>query len=438
MATVELTVGQREDFASRFSRLREQAGLTKSALAAPRYTVSYVSQIEAGRRFPSDEALAYFAGRLGVSSTHLQSGIPDGLDDRLAYRLEEGRASLRTGDPARTHEVALEVSDESRAYRLDHRAAQALALAGDALSTLGRTREAIDRYEEALEDGLTERERGVVVAALAQAYRMVGDLSYAIGLVESHLKASSDAPLDPGLSADLHSVLVSVYFERGDVTRAERVAEQALAAASEGASPRSRANVLWAASRVLAEAKRWDEALELARDARLIIEGLSDQVRLARVHSAYAYLCLESEPPRLDEAEEHLDEAGRLLSDDGPSPELAYVHEEQGRLALLDGRPADALERSEMALVGLGDDPLRRGDCLYLRARALAELRRYDAALDNFHEAAAVFEKSGARQRVAGCYREIGEIQLLAGDLEAVVDSFRSGLEALDPRRSRA
>ena len=39
--------------AQRFQESRVRAGLTKTALARPRYTVSYVSQIEAGRRSPS-------------------------------------------------------------------------------------------------------------------------------------------------------------------------------------------------------------------------------------------------------------------------------------------------------------------------------------------------------------------------------------------------
>src|SRR5437016_2575602 len=41
------------DLASRFRELRVRAGLTKTALARPKYTVSYVSQIESGRRNPS-------------------------------------------------------------------------------------------------------------------------------------------------------------------------------------------------------------------------------------------------------------------------------------------------------------------------------------------------------------------------------------------------
>jgi tetratricopeptide (TPR) repeat protein len=368
-----------EPLAGRFSRLREQAGLTQSALAAPRYTVSYVSQIEAGRRTPSDDALSYFAERLGVAPSYLRTGIPDDLGDKLAYRIEEGYVQLRSGEPTGALEIAIAIRDESEHYGLENWRSRALVLAANALATLGRTREAIDKFEEALEDGLTERERGAIVAGLAAAYRKVGDLSYAADLIESELRGGGSAPLDPAISAELHTGLLAVYFERGDVTKAERVAERALAAASEGATPSSRANVLWAASRVLAEAKRWDEALEFAREARSIIEGLNDKYRLARVHSAYADLCLESDPPRLEEAAKHLESSEEILGRDGPPRELAYVHIEQGRLALLSQRPADALTFSERALELDGDDPLQRAECLFVRGRALAELEQREA-----------------------------------------------------------
>ena len=69
------------DLAGRLRDLRIQAGLTKTALAKPRYTVSYVSQIEAGRRTPSSEAMAFFARQLGVSPNFLATGIPEGIED---------------------------------------------------------------------------------------------------------------------------------------------------------------------------------------------------------------------------------------------------------------------------------------------------------------------------------------------------------------------
>src|SRR6266545_2809169 len=184
------------ELAARIRDLRVQAGLTKTALARPRYTVSYVSQIESGRRTPSTEAQAE----------------------------EYGLSSL-------SHQGKL--------------------VSAEALAQQGRFPEAIDAYEEVLELDLPERDRALAVAGLAKVYRTVGDLAYAAQIVESFLDRSNRGPLDPSLTAELQSVLVSIYFERGDVTRAERAARRALAAASHGGSLELRAKAYWYASRVL-------------------------------------------------------------------------------------------------------------------------------------------------------------------------------------------
>src|SRR6478735_7020918 len=81
--------------AERFRDLRTQAGLSKTALAKGRYTVSYVSQIESGKRTPSSDAMEFFAERLHVSPRFLATGVPDGMEDALRYRLEEAVRATR-------------------------------------------------------------------------------------------------------------------------------------------------------------------------------------------------------------------------------------------------------------------------------------------------------------------------------------------------------
>src|SRR6266508_3558318 len=83
------------ELAARIRDLRVQAGLSKTALARPRYTVSYVSQIESGKRTPSADAMEFFAERLGVSPRFLSTGVPDGMEDSLRYRLEDAVRATR-------------------------------------------------------------------------------------------------------------------------------------------------------------------------------------------------------------------------------------------------------------------------------------------------------------------------------------------------------
>ena len=425
------------DLSSRFKELRLRAGLNKTALARPRYTVSYVSQIESGRRTPSPEAMEFFAERLGVTPRYLATGIPDGLEDELRYRLEEANRANREGDFARAEAILRELVAQSEQYALERLHARSLAALGEALALQGRYREAIDKLEEAVLGELPEREAGMAVSRLARTYRVVGDLNYAGEVVESFLNRDA-RPVDPGVMAELQAVLISIYFERGDVMRAERAARRALAAAEEGAPPEIRANVYWDASRVMAESKQWDEAMEFATRARVLMEELDDRRSVARLHTNYAFICLEAEPPRIDEARDHLDVAEDWLTRAGAGRELAYVYSERSRLALLDQEPEEAVKYADLAVERAGLDDLEVARSLFLKGRAQAILRKRIEARLALQHAADLFEKHGARQQQASAWRELGELDLAEGDVSSAVEALRAGLEALDPHRSRA
>ena len=425
------------DLATRLRDLRTRAGLTKTALAKPRYTVSYVSQIEAGRRTPSAEALSFFANQLGVTPRYLSTGIPDGVEDEVRFRLEEAREALRNGDAKQTEEIARTALEDSAQYDLAVLKRQALLIAAEAIAQQGNLQGAVDLFEQLLENDLPQHEAGLAVVGLARAYRTMGDLSYAAQVVESFLSRTSEEPLDPSLATELQSVLVSIYFERGDINKAERSARRALAAASQIDSLEIKAKTYWYAGRVFAEAKRWDEALELATRARVLMEEMEDRQSVARLHNAYAFICLETDPPKLEDAREHLERAETLLKEAGAPGDLAYVYEERGRLALLEDRPGEALDYAERGLADAQPDALEQARCLYLKGRALAALGRSDEARMALREAAERFRSQGARQQEASCWRELGELDLEAGDTTSAVEALRSGLAALEPHRTR-
>jgi tetratricopeptide (TPR) repeat protein len=427
------------ELAARIRDLRVQAGLTKTALAKPRYTVSYVSQIESGRRTPSAEALEFFAGQLGVSPDFLATGIPEDVEELLRYRLEEARVAIRHGRSGDAGSLAENAIAQAEEYNLSLLAHQGKLVQAEALTQRGRFPEAIDVYEEALEHDLPERDRALAVAGLAKVSRTVGDLTYAVQIVEEFLaKKERPGPLDPSITAELQSVLVSIYFERGDVYRAERAAHRALAAASHGGSLDLRAKAYWYASRVLAENRKWGEALDYATRAAVLMEELDDRHNLARLHNAYAFICLEVDPPRLEEAREHLDRAEALLPAEVAASEVAYIHEERGRVAMLGNDPEEALRWAERGLAEAGGDELELARCLYLKGRALSVLGRRGEAREPLAAGAAAFRAQGSRQQEASCWRELAELDVAEGDLPSAVNAFRAGLEALDQTRTRA
>jgi len=427
------------ELADRIRDLRTQAGLSKTALAKPRYTLSYVSQIEAGRRTPSPEALAFFAERLGVSPRYLTTGIPEDIEERLAYRIEEGRVALREGKPHDALDVLGSVRAQAEEYALPALRSQAMILIGDALIQLGKINEAVDVLEETRERGeLSPRDEGMVVAALARAYRVVGDLTYAAEVAETFLARRDHGPLDLPVVVELQSVLISIYFERGDMLRAERAARRALLAAPLITSLEQKARIYWYVARVLTEAKKWGEALEAATRARVIMEELEDRRSVARLHNAFAFICIETDPPRAEEAHEHLRKAEALLVDLGAPGDLLSTYTERARLALLEDEPEVALGFADRALADSPPEELERARALYLKGRILGVLGRTAEARPNLREAVTSFRGHGARQEEASCWRELGELDLAEGDVPAAVEALRAGLEALDPRRTRA
>jgi tetratricopeptide (TPR) repeat protein len=425
------------ELAQRFRELREHAGLTGRALAVPRYDPSYVSQIESGKRQPSSEAMHFFAQRLGVSPKFLATGVPDGVESRLHYGLEHARELVRQGEPLEAERNLEKILAQVQEYDLPRLQAQVLTVLGDSLRQKGEQRQAVDVYERAVGGALTRREKGAAVGGLARALLALGDLNYGVEVIESYLKEQNGDPIDATVLTDLQSVLVSIYFERGEIVRAERAAKRALASAGPDVPLPVRAVAYWHASRVVAELKQWDDALELATRARVLMEESEDRRRVGRLHNAYAFLCLEADPPRLREAKWHLDTAEQMLTE-ASGDDRAQVHAERSRLALMEERPDEALQQATLALAAVTADRLEFARCLFLKGRALSALGRGQEAAETLREAADLFRSRGARQQEAACWREMGELHLARNDFEGAIFALKAGLEALDPRRSRA
>src|SRR5215469_3779549 len=61
-------------------QVRRKLRITQKQLAAPEFSISYISAIERGRIRPSLKALDILARRLGVSSAELLADLPGGYE----------------------------------------------------------------------------------------------------------------------------------------------------------------------------------------------------------------------------------------------------------------------------------------------------------------------------------------------------------------------
>src|SRR5690349_15322067 len=103
---------------------RQRAGLTKTALAKPRYTVSYISQIESGKRSPSPDALGYLADRLGVAPGFLATGVPDDEEDRLRFAIDDARLAMRDARHEESEALLLAARESAERFGLVRALAQ--------------------------------------------------------------------------------------------------------------------------------------------------------------------------------------------------------------------------------------------------------------------------------------------------------------------------
>jgi transcriptional regulator with XRE-family HTH domain len=120
----------------RLRELRVQRRLTSSALAFPRYSVSFISQIERGHRNPSSDTIRFLAAKLGVSARYLATGVPDDVDAWLRYEIEASRKDLDDGLAAKAEERIRSVLQAAVEYDLGRVRAQALVILGEALAKL--------------------------------------------------------------------------------------------------------------------------------------------------------------------------------------------------------------------------------------------------------------------------------------------------------------
>ena len=84
--------------ADRVRQARLAAGLSQTALAGDAFSPSYISLIEAGRREPTDAALAVLAGRLGSTVEYLKHGDDGPNEARTKLEVDYAKLELTSGE----------------------------------------------------------------------------------------------------------------------------------------------------------------------------------------------------------------------------------------------------------------------------------------------------------------------------------------------------
>jgi len=169
--------------------VRTKLGMTQAQLAAPEFSISYISAIERGKIRPSLKALSVLARRLDVPLTFLLEGSPAGAaearavgyspadsgpDQRIDVDLLQAAVLVQQGAYLEAEELLAPIQPErittDQVYRLYLLRGQIHSSAGEYQEAVVDLRAAIAQGEALNDSEYTERARNLLGTAYYQLY----------------------------------------------------------------------------------------------------------------------------------------------------------------------------------------------------------------------------------------------------------------------------
>lgn len=414
-------------FGARLRAARQRAGLTQAALADGRYTKAYVSALEHGHIRPSMAALAFLAGRLGVSPTTLLGG--DDERERSWARLEAD-VHLASGDWQRAADGYRDLLDGG----LDG-APRAESLVGlaEALYRLDRGREAINLAAEA---ATRFADAGRWADAALATYWQAAGLYHAEASAEARvLLEDLERRIREGLvvAPDFEPrvlVLLAMVESRDDRPGpALGYLESARARLAE-LDDRRRATFLFSLAITYRELgdleaaiRAGTESLAVFRAAEARFESASLENELALVHLALG---------NLERARSHVEAATATFDQLGDRRWLAHTTETLAQIELAAGDPDRAHAAADEAVAIARETGNQKAlvSSLLSAARSARLLGDPEAAEQALDEAATICRSLDRRSQLRDVLAEWSDAAAARGDLERALRLAREAVEA--------
>lgn len=369
--TTEETVGKR------IRRLRRSRGLSQRELGGPGVSYTYISRIEGGYRNPSDKALRYLAGRLGVYVDYLKDGRAIPASKERELRLADAELELRLGsDLGRAEEILRELLAEEEPDGLEVRIRAAL---GTLRARAGDNEEARRQLERVIESGGARPEtRPDVFEVLSRAYLATNAPHLATKLLEECVAAVDRDERHATAQIRFRSFLANALASSGALTKAREVLEEATRRAELLGGLGEQVALHWERARLFWLQGEGDAALSAINYARALAQLADDTLQVARAHLAAAqYLNLLG---RAEEAGPHLERAERLLAFGEDTADRGVLRAEQAHREVRLGNAVRALELATEAAELLAEHALHAPNADHALAAAYAATGDLDAA----------------------------------------------------------
>jgi transcriptional regulator with XRE-family HTH domain/predicted negative regulator of RcsB-dependent stress response len=416
-----------EPLGARIRRLRAERGWTQRELAEPGYDRGFLAKVETGSRPPSEEMLAYLAGRLGLSVDDLRFGRPPGVADELRASLDEGYRDLEQGRVALAEERFAAVGKQAAGYHLDDVECYARFCLAEVKWQLFDIEGAQKLLEHAAElsDAAPPWLRAMIVHRWSGCRYLSGDAGTAIARVESALNSPD---LDPDAELCLLSALIHPLMEMGGLHRAQRAAVDGLRLARAASRPDFVARFHRQASQVWQAIGQPERAEQDLIEACRLFASVGFDRDAARCRWARGYLLRRL--GRLDEARAELTSARDQLAAIGAEEGVAGATLELAEVRLRQGAPDEAASLVSEVWPLLARDVESLGEATGLLGQVAQSRGDLPEATRLLREAAEIQTRASLHGAAISTSLRLGDVLRQRGHLDEAVKAYQRGLDS--------
>ncbi|MBA2286057.1 MAG: tetratricopeptide repeat protein [Ktedonobacteraceae bacterium] len=426
--------------------VRTKLGLTQAQLAAPEFSISYISAIERGKIRPSLKALSILARRLDVPLTFLLEGTPAGAaearavgyspadsgpDQRIEVDLLHANVLVQQHEYKQAEQVLAPIQPErittDQVYRLYLLRGLIHLGEGEYQEAVVDLRAAVGQGEALTDLEYTERARNL----LGRAYFLLYNYTLAL---ENHLRCNmvieNGQMNDPVFALDVFSNLANDYFRHGEPEKAIDFYNRALKTL-DGINRDSKSF----AQKYMEISQRYKAAgkLSMAREyalRSLAIYEMRDEQRVVGLTHQRLGKTLEKQDD-LDGAEKEYRQAIEIERELNDEVAASICHTSLAELLLKRDQPDEAEKEAQEALTFArsSQDPQTQGQALIALAQIRHQAGDFKAADDLFTQALEMLDASNAHEIAASAYFRFATLLEARGDMPRSLQIYKRAYE---------
>ncbi|GAC1365364.1 MAG: hypothetical protein NVS2B12_10600 [Ktedonobacteraceae bacterium] len=426
--------------------VRTKLGMTQAQLAAPEFSISYISAIERGKIRPSLKALSILARRLDVPLTFLLEGSPAGAaearavgyspadsgpDQRVDVDLLQANVLIQQGAYTAA-ELLLEPIQPERitidqVYRLYLLRGQVHLGAGEFQEAVVDLRQAVSQGEALNDSEYIERARNL----LGKAYFLLYNYTLAM---EHHLRCNvaieSGQITDPIFSLDVFSNLANDYFRMGDLEKSIIFYHRALETLDAmNRDSKSFAQKYMDISQHYKSVGKLVMAREYATQSLAVYE-MRDEQRLVGMTHLRLGKALERQND-LDGAEQEYRNAIAIERDLNDEVSASVCHTSLAELLLKreDIQAAEEQAQEALKFAQAGGDAQTQGQALIALAQIRHKTQDFAAADQYFTQALELLDASNAHEIAASAYFRFANLLEERGEVQRSLTTIKKAYE---------